>query len=82
MTLALIFIWYVLGLVGSALALEFLYRRNREYPMDIHIDDVCFGCFMALSGPLNFAIGIIIFVTWLLGGLVKTNRVVFRKHTK
>ncbi len=82
MTIALVVGWYVLGLAGSALALEFLTRRNRTWSRDIDVGDIIFGCLMALLGPMNLIIGLMFFVGWVIGGIVKTDRVIFRKHTQ
>ena len=80
MTVAAIVGWYVLGLIGSALALEFLHRRDRRLPTDIDVGDIIFGCVMALFGPITFLVGCVFFVGWVVGGLTNTHRVVLRKH--
>ncbi len=82
MIVALIIGWYVLGLAGSALSAEFLTRRNRTWARDIDVGEIIFGCLMALFGPVNFIVGCIFFAAWVAGGIVKFDRVVFRKHTQ
>ena len=80
MTLALIVGWCVLGLAGSALSSEFHVRRNRTWPHDIDVGEVIFGCVVALFGPFNFIVGCVFLVGWMIGGIVDTKHVIFRKH--
>jgi len=54
MVSSLIVGWYVLGLIGSALVFEFMFRRNS---LNITTGDVIFGCFIAIGGPINFFVG-------------------------
>ena len=77
---ALVIGWYVFGLAGSALVLEFSWRRSRSFPLDIDVGDIVFGCVMAILGPMNFLIGFVFFIVWAIGGLIETRHVIFRKH--
>ncbi len=79
---SMIIAWYVSGLAGSALSAEFLTRRNRTWPRDIDVGDVIFGCLMALFGPFTFIVGCIFLGAWVIGWIVNTRRVIFRKHTQ
>lgn len=46
--------WYATGLVGSALAFGVWWRDE----LDVDVDDIAFGAFMAVAGPINLGVGI------------------------
>lgn len=73
--------WYASGLLGSYLSLEFLFRRNRETPLDIEVGDVIAGMFLALTGPLNLIVGIIFLIAHLVGGVIDIQRTIFKRHS-
>lgn len=68
--------WLMTGVFGSWLFLNYWWRQNRSYPMDVLIGDVAFGAFIALAGPVNLGVGIIFFLAWVLSGVVDTTAVV------
>jgi hypothetical protein len=57
--------WYLLGLAGSALSLEFCFRRG-SWPMPITVGDIVFGAFMALTGPISLVVGMLFFIGWAM----------------
>lgn len=73
--------WYAAGLLGSYLSLEFLFRRNRDQPLDIEVGDVVAGLFLALAGPINLIVGIIFLIAYLVGGVIDMQRTVFKRHS-
>ncbi|MBB5664719.1 hypothetical protein GGE68_002916 [Rhizobium leguminosarum] len=56
--------WIFSGAMGSMLAVEFLWRRGSS-PLDVDIGDIGFFSLLALAGPLNLIVGVLIFVGWL-----------------
>lgn len=76
--LAFIAVWYASGLLGSFLALNYWWRRNRECPLDIDVGDILFGSFLAIFGPVNLLVGALFFASWVFGCLVDTRRTVFK----
>ncbi len=73
-------LWFVPGLLGSYLSLEFGWRRG-PYPLDVDIGDLILGCFLALFGIMNLICGLVFFFGWVLRNTVNTKRVVFRRKT-
>lgn len=73
--------WYASGILGSVLALEFGFRRNRDMSLDIDAGDIIFGLFVAIIGPLNLIAGIIFLVAYGIGGVIDTRRTVFKRHS-
>lgn len=73
--------WYASGLVGSALSLEFCFRRNG---FSITVGDIWFGLVTALTGPMCLVAGVFFFIGWVfsrVSGQVfgqKGDRVVFK----
>lgn len=69
--------WFASGLVGSFLVLNYGWRLNRNYPLDIDVGDILAGLVAALAGPINLLIGIVFFIAWVFAGAVDMSRVVF-----
>jgi len=65
--------WLLFGLAGSALWLEFGFRRGgRGIPMlEIRGPDVLFAAGMALAGPMNFCVGLLVLFFWCFGRLTE-----------
>ena len=72
-------VWLALGVLGSALALEFCFRRNRNHPTDVEVGDILFGIVVAVFGPINFAVGCFFAIEWIVSGSVDTRRIVFKR---
>lgn len=77
-------LWYIAGLAGSVLIMEFAWRRG-PYPLDIEISDIIFGSLMAVLGFLNFFIGVVFFLFWVVRNIFgvlfpkfKGNTVIFK----
>ncbi|TDH35736.1 hypothetical protein E2A64_10400 [Pseudohoeflea suaedae] len=67
--------WYACGLVGSALAVEFSFRR-RGFDIDISLL-VCVALLAAL-GPLNMLVGAFFTFTYFISGFVDFDRVILK----
>ncbi len=80
MIVGIAFAWYFSGLIGSALWTEFFFRRCRSHSFDITVADLIFAAVLALAGPINLIVGCFFLIGWVIGGIIKTDRVVFQRH--
>jgi hypothetical protein len=54
-------VWYAVGLIGSALCLEFGVRRDGR---DVTLRDIYSGLRWAFLAPIPLFTGILYFITW------------------
>lgn len=64
-TLIVIAIWYVIGLVGSFIAMATWWRQK----VDVHFSDLWLALFLAIMGPINLLIGLFFMLVWALSHL-------------
>lgn len=60
----LIILWLVSGVAGSALTMEFFWRRGSR-PLDVDIADLGFFGLMSIFGPVNLAVGVLFLIGFL-----------------
>lgn len=48
--------WYILGIIGSAISLDFYQRRS--YKEDITTDDLFFVVYMGIFGPIVILVAV------------------------
>ncbi|MBB4192820.1 hypothetical protein [Rhizobium aethiopicum] len=65
-------IWLGIGAAGSALSVEFFWRRG-SFPMDVDLTDVGFFSVMAILGPINLIIGFLFALGWLFRKALKSS---------
>lgn len=68
-------IWWAVGAIGSALTLEFYFRRDG---LDIKVADIVMGGLIAITGPVALGVGIAFTVWVLISPVINADRVVFR----
>lgn len=76
-TVAELLMWWLAGLFGSAIFLEFGIRREG---MDIDVGDLMFGFIVSLGGALMLLASLALFLMpWAFRRFIDTSRVIFPK---